>query len=297
MRTSNVVLASCLTVATAHAEKVGIVVTGDASLLPQVTSQLERWMHDHGRTLVPGVLDPGAVGTMMDCFLLEDLGCAQRVVEARARARSVVYAKVEPGSNKSGTRDVKIIGYWFQQGHETLVEKRVCERCNDDRLFDTVDTLMMSLLAEPPLPVEGATRPTSNVTLPDPAAGQPASSTADARPALPAAAQAVTSDTSPAESARDDLWSGPLLGYGLLGVGGLALLGGVTMLAIDQDPDPTGQQRPTYRDTATAGALVGGLGAAALGAGLYLSLTRTARSQPLATIGRDAALVGWAGRF
>src|SRR5688572_2386703 len=99
MRTSIVVLASVLTAATAHAEKVGIVVTGEATLQPQLSSQLERWLHDRGRTLVPGAVPPDAISTLMDCFVLEDLGCARGVVDARASARSVIYARIDHVSN------------------------------------------------------------------------------------------------------------------------------------------------------------------------------------------------------
>src|SRR5687767_1449981 len=145
MRTSIVVLASVLTAATAHAEKVGVVVTGEASLQPQLTSQLERWLHDRGRTIVPGALEPDAISTLVDCFVLEDLGCARGVVGARASARSLVYARVDQTSNDDGTRDVAVTGYWFQKDHEAIVERRVCSQCTDAKLVATVDELMLAL--------------------------------------------------------------------------------------------------------------------------------------------------------
>src|SRR5215212_115925 len=108
MRTSIVVLASVLTAATAHAEKVGIVVTGEATLQPQLASQLERWVHDRGRTLVPGALEPDAINTLIDCFVLEDLGCARGVVDNRSKSRAVVFTRAETTQNPDGTRDIAI---------------------------------------------------------------------------------------------------------------------------------------------------------------------------------------------
>lgn len=265
MRTTVFVLASVLGATTAHADKVGIVVTGEARLQPQLTSQLERWLHDRGHTVVPGALEPDAINTLVDCFVLEDLGCARGVVTARASSRSLVYARVDQTTNDDGTREVAVTGHWFQKGHEAIAERRVCSACTDDKLFATVDELMHALVHEPPLPLAG---------------DKPAADAATITPA--------TTDTG--SSSR-------MLPYSLVGVGALALVGGVVMVGIDEDPDPIGVQSPTYRDTATIGAVVGIAGAAALGVGIYLWMTDKPSSQPIAAVSRDGAIVGWAGRF
>ena len=48
MRTPILVLASVVST-TAYAERVGVVVTGEATAQPQLAAHLERWLHDHGR--------------------------------------------------------------------------------------------------------------------------------------------------------------------------------------------------------------------------------------------------------
>jgi hypothetical protein len=274
MRTSIVLLASVLTATTAHAEKVGVVVTGEAALQPLVASQLERWLHDRGRTLVPGALEPDAVGTIMDCFVLEDIGCARGVVEARAKSSALVYARVQQTQNDDGTREIAVTGHWFQKDHDVISERRVCSQCTDAKLFETVDGLMLSLVHEPPPPAADGSKP-------------------DATPA------STTAGTSGAEAVPPpvETSSRSVLPYGLMGAGGLALVGGLVMIAADQDPDPNGTQSPTYRDTATAGTVLGIAGAAALGVGVYLWLTDKPHSQPVAAVTRDGAFVGWTGRF
>jgi len=259
MRTSILVLAGLLTAGSARADSVGIVVTGEATLQPLLTSQLHRWLHDRGHTVVPGALEPEAINTLVDCFVLEDLACARDVVGARSKSRSLVYARVEQTPNEDGTRDVSVTGHYFEKDHDARFERRVCSACTDEKLVGTVDELMHALVHEPAPPV--AEKPVEA-----PVTEQP-------------------------ETKRS------LLPYGLAGAGALALVGGIVMIAIDEDPDPMGVQRPTYRDTALAGTVLAGAGAAALGVGLYLWFSETPSSQPVAAISRDGAVVGWAGRF
>ncbi len=257
MRTP-ILLASLLFSTGARAERVGVVVTGEATVQPQLAAQLERWLHDHGREVVPGPLEPDAINTMIDCFVLEDLGCARGVVDQRAKSKAVVFARAEATQNPDGTRDVAVTGYWFQKNHDAIAERRVCTHCNDDSLHATVDELMHALVHEPPPPLA-----TAETTVPE-----------------------------PTESGGRARW----MPYALMGVGGAALLAGGIMIAIDEDIDPAGRQHENIRDTATGGVVLGLAGAAALGAGVYLWM-RDKSSAPVAAVSRDGAYVGWIGRF
>lgn len=276
MRTWIVVLASVLTAATARAEKVGIVVTGEATLQPQLSSQLERWLHDRGRTLVPGAMPPDAISTLMDCFVLEDLGCARGVVNARAGARSLIYARIDHVSNSDGTRNISVIGYWFQKNAEPVSERRVCEQCTDAKLMATVDDLMLALVHTPPVGT---------------GTGETAAATTAATAAPSTALAPTTTDVEGETGSRS------LLPYGLMGAGGAALAAGIVMLAIDEDADPANTTSPTFRDTGTGGAVLSLAGAAALGVGAYLWFNDRRSSRPVAAVSHDGAVVGWAGRF
>jgi hypothetical protein len=258
-------LALLLFTAPAHAQQVGIVVTGEANVQPQLAAQLERWLRDHGRQVVPGPLEPDAINTLIDCFVLEDMTCARLVIDRRSKARAVVFTRAEVTANGDGTNDVAITGYWFQKDREVLAERRVCAKCNGDKLHDTVDQVMLALVSEPPLPIAGA-------------------APAPAEPML------VTTVEGPSSPKRT-------LPLGLMGAGGVALLAGAILIAIDQDPDPTGPQQETYRDSATGGVVIGLVGAAALGTGIYLWMRDRPDSAPVAAISRDGGFVGWAGRF
>jgi hypothetical protein len=258
MRTPIVVLAILFLSTTASAERVGVVVTGEATVQPQIAARVERWLQERGRDVVPGPLAPEAINTLIDCFVLEDLGCARNVIDVQAKSNAVVFTRADMTQNPDGTRDIAITGYWFQKAHDAVAERRVCEQCTEKSLQTTVDDLMLILAHESPT-----------------------------RLAVPVIREQEEPNESPMKK-----W----LPVGLVGAGGLMVISGVVMIAIDEDPDPVGKQAPTLRDTATAGAVIGVLGVAAVGAGAYL-WRRNKQSAPVAAISSDGGYVGWAGRF
>jgi hypothetical protein len=273
MRTAFVVLA--LAIATpAHAEQVGVVVTGEATLQPQVASGLEIWLHARGRSISAGALEPTAINTLIDCFVLEDLGCARGLIDARSKAPSIIYARIDQTQTDDGMREVAITAYWFQKSHEPIGERRICLKCTDEKLHATLDEVMLALVHSPPLPAAAA------------AAEPPPQETAPAEEASPAPA--------PVDEARPRTSFVPL---GLVAAGGVALVAGGVLVAIDQDPDPVGPQERTYRNTATAGVVIGFAGAAAVAAGVYLWMQDHEHGAPVAAVTHDTAVVGWTGRF
>lgn len=131
--------------ARAESEAVGVVVTGapvggNTSLQLDVTSHLEAWLRKHGHTIVPSPLSKDAVNTIANCFQLDDLKCARGVVEARSKAESVVFARIEPVG-----KDLTFTTYWFVKGHEVISERRVCEQCSDEDWQALTDTMMKTL--------------------------------------------------------------------------------------------------------------------------------------------------------
>ena len=265
MRAALVVVA--LAIATpAHAEQVGVVVTGEATLQPQVASELEVWLHARGRSVAPAALEPSAVNTLIDCFVLEDLSCARGLIDKRSKATSVVFARIDQNQDEDGKRQIEVTTYWFERNHEPMAERRVCAKCTDKKLHDTVDELMLALVHTPPLPsVAEASTPEA-----EPVAPLPAAEGTPRRNYVP---------------------------LGLMAAGGAAIVAGGVLLAIDQDPSPTGPQQPTYRDTATSGVILGVAGLAAVGTGVYLWMQERKHGAPIAAVSHDTAVVGWTGSF
>jgi|HubBroStandDraft_6_1064221.scaffolds.fasta_scaffold314005_2 hypothetical protein len=270
-------IACCLVLGFAPAARadIGVVVTGEATLQPQLASQLEGWLTDRGHKVQPSSLEPDAINTLIDCFVIDDLGCARAVVDKRAKAQTILFARVEMTANQSdGSRDIAISGYWLAKGHDTLQERRTCKHCTDKMMRTTADDLMLALAAEPP-------------TAPAQAGGAPVK-----------VAQASPNDTAlePTQPTQiDETGSSKALPITITAVGGVALVSGIAMIAVGGPPSSTTQK--DYRDYRTPGYVLGGAGLVAAGVGLYLLLRPDAQSAPVAAMTHDGAIVGWSGRF
>ena len=266
MRATLVCLLLAYLAATARADDIGVVVTGEATLQPQLSAGVESWLRDHGHGVTPSPLVPEATNKLIDCFVIEDLGCARGVVEGQSKSPAVVFARVDVSPRQDGTRDFTLVVYWIAKGHDPVAERRTCSECTEPGMRETLGTVLAALVAAPP------PEPPDALVVPVHAAPVPAP---------------------PSESRPQ-----PLVAYGVAGAGAAALITGFVLIAIDQDPpDPRGEQPPTYRDTATGGTVLVVAGAAAIGAGAYLWWRDTHTGGPVAAVTGTSGLVGWSGRF
>src|SRR5947199_358088 len=78
---------------------VGVIVTGEGSMQPQLAAQISDWLSHHGHTLVPSPLPPDAITELIDCVVMGDQTCARNVVETRAKSTRMVYAQVDARNN------------------------------------------------------------------------------------------------------------------------------------------------------------------------------------------------------
>jgi hypothetical protein len=253
--------------ATAQADDVGVIVTGEAVLQPQVRAGIEMWLRDHGHAIAGSPLLPDATNKLIDCFVIEDAACAKAVVE-QSTAPAIVFARVDVTESAKGARDFALVGTWLAKGKDPVTLRRSCHHCTEEGMRETLVSLLGSLVADTPAPPPApapAPPPAPSVFAPAPAAVEP-----PPRNVVPVA---------------------------VMGAGGAVLLTGLVLIALDQSPAPHGVQAKTLRDTETAGIVFTLLGAAAVGAGGYLRWRDHHGGAPVAAITHDAALVGWSGRF
>ena len=252
--------------ATAQADNVGVVVTGEATLQPQVRAGIEMWLRDHGHMLVASPLLPDATNKLIDCFVIEDAACAKAVVE-QSTAPAIVFARVDVTDTSRSGRDFALAGTWLVKGANPVTVRRTCHHCTEEGMRETLVALLGSLVADPP---------------PAPAPPPPAP------PAAPSPAPAAVVVEAPPPD---------YVPYAVIGAGGVVLVTGLVLIALDQSPDPHGAQSMTLRDTGTAGIVLSLAGVAAAGAGGYLWWRDRHGGAPVAAVTHDAALVGWSGRF
>ncbi|HEX2686681.1 MAG TPA: PEGA domain-containing protein [Kofleriaceae bacterium] len=296
---------------------VGVIVTGEGSMQPQLAAQLEGWLSQHGHKLVPSPLPPDAISLLVDCFVMQDKGCARSIIEQRSKSTNMVYAHFATKNNTSnGTRDVTVTAYWFDKGHDATSQTRTCEHCTDQALRTTTDALMKKLLGGGDVGHVKfkSTPPGARITID----GQPIGVTPldwdlppgkhtvqmDKAGHKPQTGELVIVSNKTAlfgmkldPSGSDDQDGRPsrLVPISLLGVGGAALvIGGVLIATHGPDPDQRYYRSPSPLGTGLAigGAIAGGIGA-------YLLWFRSpaATSTPVAAVTRDTAYIGWFGRF
>jgi hypothetical protein len=293
---------------------VGVVVSGEATMQPQLVAQLETWLRTHGHDLVSAPLPPEAINALIDCFVIEDPACARKVVERRAKSDAVVFAQVNVTS--SGTaleRTITLTAYWIGKGRDAITEHRSCERCNDVAMRDIADDLMLALAGT------GATRSRLKLTSTPPGAkvivGLASVGTTPLDYSLPPGdhkivfelegrpAQTRNVRVKKGETLKVDVTfiepkpasSSRVLGYAALAGGAALGIAGGIMIGVDEDRDP---KAPDYLDTAPAGVALAVSGAAVIGVGVYLLVRKPGRSSaPVVGLVPGGSVIGWTGRF
>ena len=292
---------------------VGVVVTGDPTMQPQLLSMVEGWLRAHGHQLVASPLPPEATNKLIDCFVIEDTSCARKVVESQATTATVVFARVEVADNAATSmRDVTITAYWFERGSDPVAEKRSCDKCTDTALHETGDALM-SALAGSSRKTVGQIKITSR---PDGAHitidGRPSGVTPLEVVLAPGAHQIVLG-----ADGRSDVTRSVTVAQGTnppidvaLGVPGgsrgklpLAVMGGgaallVTGVILFATSETDTGEKFEYRDTKPLGIglMAGGLAVAGVGAYLWF-VKKPADSAPVVAILPTGAYVGWGKAF
>lgn len=136
----------CALAGAAHAETIGVVVTGDATLQPLLMSAFTQQLEQGGHDVVAAPLAPAALGMLSDCLVIEDPGCAQTLVERDARSPSVLYVTGEGTT----ARETRIVVHYFVKGREPVVRRETCSDCVEARLLETAATLVAALVPEGP---------------------------------------------------------------------------------------------------------------------------------------------------
>jgi hypothetical protein len=139
-----IVLVIWLAASAAHAEDVGLVVTGDPQIQVTLAKHIEKWLKRHGHKLTDAPLAPDAINTLVDCLTIDDQPCARGVVDRRSKVGVVVFARIDASGGKG---NLTLTTYWFVKGKNAISERRVCEKCGADELGGIADTMMAALRA------------------------------------------------------------------------------------------------------------------------------------------------------
>jgi hypothetical protein len=299
-------------------DDVGVVVTGDSWMQPQLISQIESWLSQHGHTPVKSPLASEAINAINDCFVMGDQACARGVVEKVVSATSVVYARVDAHSNGSDAPDLTLTAYWFVRGHAAVGERTTCQRCTDVSLRTTAEDVLKKLVgggdlghvhlkSAPPgatIMIDGTAigitpldwdlppgKHAIQMAKPGHKAGSRDVVVVSNKSELVVLTLAETDDGSGGGSGGGSR----ALPLGLMIGGGVALAAGAGLIVFSPKADA---DHHFYTSTwqAGIGVAAGGAALAAVGAWLWFRSSEPT-SAPVAAISRDGAYIGWHARF
>jgi len=273
----------------AHADgKTGVVVTGESKLQAPLSAAIGGWLRAHNRETMDGPLDPDAINTIVDCFVIEDFACARNIIDRRAKSESIVFARVEVAKRGGGSRDdIAVSAYWFVKGHDAVVERRVCERCTNAALKETAETMLRTLAAatDNQRP-DGETRPAPPPVAPPKPVAKPRPAPVVVAPPSPQPPPPSVIEPSPEHHRSRAL----PIAVGVAGV--VAVVAAIPLLMHDDDGSA-----PTYRDTKPAGVVVGLAGLALIGVDVWLWKRGSKQEGPTVAATSHGAVIGWMGRF
>jgi hypothetical protein len=291
-----------------HAEGVGVVVTGDAAIQPQLAAQIEDWLRQRGHTLVAAPLRPDGLGQLIDCLVIEDLVCARKIVETEGQSPRIMFAKAELVVTGS-VRDITLTAYWFSKGSDPMAARRTCSACTDANMHATIDDVMTTLAGKARVDVgalELSVTPASATIRIDGADSSAGASLPVGEHVVEISAPGFVTDRRTItikggdkialsvelvrESSRAKL---PLVGIGA----GVALAAVGIALIVTSEED-TGE-KPEYRDTRAGGIALTGLGIVAIAASTwwYLRSGATPDSSPTVAVVPGGATLGWVRAF
>lgn len=303
-------------VPSAAAGTVGVVVTGEAGLQPPLVAQLEAWLRSHGHKVEALALDPPATTRLVDCLTVDDSSCARKVVEAQARTDSIVFARAA----REG-KSISLTIYWLLKGRPAVAARRGCEECNVDAVRGAADDLMTSL-------APAATVATGRLKLDstpngmivmldggkvgvtpmerDLAVGEHTVVLVDGgtrvgERKIKVLAGATIEVTMPVVYPPDHTRFVPppppsrVVPYSLFAAGGVSIVGGLVGLYLGQKG---GHDDPYVYSGATPLGIAGlSVGAAAIGAGVWLWMRGSQESAPVAMVSSNGSYLGWQGSF
>ncbi|MFN0250744.1 MAG: PEGA domain-containing protein [Kofleriaceae bacterium] len=309
MRASIVLLVMLgLAARSARADGVGVVVTGDAAIQPQLAAQIEEWLRQRGHTLIAAPLRPDGLGQLIDCLVIEDLKCARRIVETEGQAPRVVFAKAELVA--TGTvRDITLTAYWFSKGSDPMAARRTCSACTETTIHSTIDEVMSTLAGKARVDVGtlelSVTPATAQIRI-DGADGTTGAALPVGQHVVEVSApgyatQRRTIAIKGGEKTALSLQLVPVASRSklpLVGIGAGVALTAIGIALIVTSEEDTGQ-KPEYRDTRAGGIALTGVGVVAIAvcAWWYMRSSATPDSSPTIAVVPGGATLGWVGAF
>lgn len=309
----------------AHAE-VGLVVIGgtaDDRVRGTARAAVEDAARRAGWTLATRRLTPKEQDGIVRCKEPTPFPCLPPSLDADGIDRVLVVI-VDRGTSDTGAPELVLLGKLIvTRPRDVIVNRRFCETCADDRLAQGSATLAQDLLRllatqSGRTVIEIRSEPTgAQIVLDGQRIGVTNASfhtfpgphviALEKEGYQPEVVEVTVDEGKTARVSRvlrESAIRPPLLPPrrsrfvpgAMMAIGAAAVVGGIVLIAVDEDPSPTGGKK--YWDTALAGGAAAVVGAAVGAAGVYLWRRAPRKtSAPSAAFMRGSAVIGWGGTF
>ena len=301
--------------AIARAETAAIVVAGDPGKKATVIDAIAPWVESKGPSVLLDAVPQDEIDKLVDCFIADDPACAKSIVTGSGVGH-LLFVMIEVGGND----DVTITGWLFgSDGSIQAQERTVCADCRVDALarnaramgeavWRAADASHATLkITSDPVGAEVTIDGTSAGVTPLEVEVAPGSHTvhlsrADHDP-RETTVEASGGTIVPVELTLERsviIRTKSRLPWFVIGGGAAAIVVAGVLFAIDEDNPPPMPGRPAeYTDTGLPATVLGGLGVAAVGVGVYLMLRHPSEraSAPIVRVSSDTVVLGWGGGF
>lgn len=292
----------------AHADEIGLVISGDPARKDALAAHVKTWLRKRGHEVNAEPLKADAIQTLDDCLAIDDQSCARVLVEKRATTDGVIYALVQA----TGKKSANVRMYWFTRGKQGASERRGCDKCNEAAFASLADDMLVTLAksAEQTGRLVIRSRPEDLLVLVDnETVGQtPVErdlSPGQHRVVLTRGGETVAEKLVEIEAgetskvmlvAHDTDHFGQKLGSIALITTGFGLLVTAGVMISYGSKDGPGEMY-VYDNATGLGLISGGIGLLGVVGGALLWPRSTQSATPVATLGPSGGFVGFAGRF
>lgn len=305
-----------LGVSAAHAST-GVQVIGDSRLREQARTRVVAWLANHQHDVAEDALGPVAVAAVEQCYLGNDLACANKVFVNNSKAALLVFVSLEVTGTDGRDRMVRATLWVLKPVGSPERQEQSCQSCDDEEALALVEHLVahvgrfdertgvLRITSDPPgaavkvdgkpvgtTPAETDQRPGLRRLLVTRPGYYPLQREVPVSPGkVREEALALVRVPSPVPK-----WRKPVMVGGAI-IGTVALAAGIVAISLHEgascDPD---QQRCLYSLPAGVAAVV--IGSLALGSSAYLWFTQP-DDEPSATAhrARRSFGLGYSARF
>lgn len=128
--------------ASAARASTGVQVIGDSRLREQARTRIAAWLANHEHEVAENALGPVALAAIEQCYLGNELACANKVFTNNSKASLLVFVSIEVTGAEGRDRTVRATLWLLKSAGAAERQEKSCRRCDDEEALDMVEDLV-----------------------------------------------------------------------------------------------------------------------------------------------------------